>query len=153
MNSRIALITVMSAALSAGGLMAATQQPAANRWRANRVDRMSTALNLTAQQQQQAKTIFASERDKAQPFRQQLREDRKTVQSAIQSGKPAAEIQELAKNEGPVLADLAAMRATANAKFYAELNPAQRQKLAEIHQNWRQHHTAGAASETAPLNR
>lgn len=126
MTFKIALVSVMAAALSAGGLMAAPP-------RANRVDRMSAALNLTDQQKQQAKSIFMSEREAAKPIRQELWQERKAVQSAIQAGKPAAEIQQLAKNEGPVLADLAGMRASAFAKFYAVLTPAQQQKLASLH--------------------
>jgi Spy/CpxP family protein refolding chaperone len=34
------------------------------------------------------------------------------------------------------------MRAAAFAKFYAVLTPAQQQKLAGLHQEWRQHHAA-----------
>lgn len=116
--------------------------PHRQRARVNFVDRMSATLNLTDQQKQQAKNIFTSEREAAQSIRQQLRQERKSVQSAIQAGKPAAEVQQLAKNEGPALADLAGMRAAAFARFYAVLTPAQQQKLATMHQEWRQRHAA-----------
>ncbi len=132
MSSRIALITVMATALSAGGLMA-NQDAASHNRRAGFVDRISTALNLTDQQKQQAKTIFMSEREAAHSVRQQLQQERKTVRSAIQAGKPVAEVRQLAKNEAPALGDLAAMRASALAKFYAVLTPAQQQKLATLH--------------------
>jgi Spy/CpxP family protein refolding chaperone len=133
----------MTAALTAGGLMANQQTPLQHRQaRVNFVDRVSTALNLTDQQKHQAKTIFTSERESARPVRQQLREERKSVQSAIVAGKPAAEVQMLAKNEGPALAGLAGMRAAAFAKFYTVLTPAQQQKLAGLHREWRQHHAA-----------
>lgn len=147
MNSRIALITIMTAALSATGLMADTTT-SNNRQaaRAGFVDRMSTVLNLTDQQKQQAKTIFMSEREAARAVRQQLWQERKAVRAAIQAGKPAAEVQQLAKNEAPALGDLAGMRAVAFARFYAVLTPAQQQKLGTLHHEWRQRHAANAQS-------
>ncbi len=105
------------------------------------------ALNLTEQQKQQAHRIFASEREAAHSIRQQLREERKSVQSAIQAGKPAAEVGQLAKNEGPALAEMARMRAAAFDRFYAVLMPAQRQELASLHQERRQHRASAAAPE------
>ena len=150
MTSKIALITVISTVLSAGGLMAKQDAP----WRAgqgvrrNFMDRMSTALNLTDQQKQEAKTIFTSERAAARPDRQQLMQDRKAVESAIQAGKPLADVQRLAKSEGTIMGELAAKRATASAKFYAMLTPAQQQKLVGLHQEWRQRRR-GAGSRTA----
>src|SRR5207248_8657494 len=139
MTSRIPLITVMTAALFAGGLIA-KQDTASNhrqRARANFVEHMSTALDLTDQQKQQAKTIFMDERQAARPIRQELRQERKTVESAIQAGKPAADVQQLAMKEGPALGNLAGTRAAAQAKFYAILTPAQQQKLASLHSEWR----------------
>jgi Spy/CpxP family protein refolding chaperone len=101
--------------------------------------RMSAALNLTPEQQQQAKSIFKSEREAARPIREQLRQERKDVQAAIQARKPLSEVQQLAKREGPALGEMAGMRAAAFAKFYAILTPAQQQKLASIHEQWREH--------------
>lgn len=144
MNSRIALITVMTAALSASGLMAKAGAPYGQNARGNFVDRMSSALNLTDQQKQQAKSIFTSEREAARSIRMQLRQERKAVQSAIQTGKSPAEVRLLAKNEAPALGDLAGMRAEAFAKFYGVLNPEQRQKLQALHQEWRAHRAANA---------
>ena len=106
--------------------------------------RLSASLNLTDQQKQQAGTIFTSEREAARSIRQDLRKERGEVQSAIQAGKPVAEVEQLAKQEGPALGNLAGMRAAAFAKFYAVLTPAQQQKLAGLHQEWRQHHAAGS---------
>jgi Spy/CpxP family protein refolding chaperone len=150
MKSRIALITVMTAALSAGGLMAKEDTAPNHRQhsRGNFLDRMSTALNLTDQQKQQAKSIFSSEREEARPVRQELRQERKTVLSAIQGGKPAAEVQQLAKNEGPALGNLAGMRAAAFAKFHALLTPEQQQKLAGLHQQWGQHNRGAESGGT-----
>src|SRR4051812_43979337 len=123
MTSRIALITVMITALSGTGLMAQQNRSFHHRHRGETsfVDRMSTALDLTDQQKQQARTIFTSQREAAGSFRKELREERRAVESAIQAGKPVAEVEQIAKNEGPALTSLAAIRATAFAKFYAIL--------------------------------
>jgi hypothetical protein len=71
-----------------------------------RATRDASNKNLTDQQKQEAKTIFMSEREGARSVLQELRQ-RKTVESAIQAGKPAAEVQQIAKNGGPALASLA----------------------------------------------
>ncbi len=148
MISRNALIFIVSSALSAGVLMADQGAATKNqgRWHAGLADRMSATLSLTAQQQQEAKAIFKSEREAARPVRQQLFTERKAVREAIQAVKPLAEVQHLATSEGPTLGKLAGMRAGAFAKFYAELTPAQQQKLAGPHQQWRQHHAGGPQS-------
>jgi Spy/CpxP family protein refolding chaperone len=143
MNSGFTLITVITAALLATGLMA-KQDTSSNHRQFNLVDRLSASLNLTDQQKQQAGTIFTSEREAARSIHRDLRKERREVQSAIQAGKPTAEVEQLAKQEGPALGNLAGMRAAAFAKFYAVLTPAQQQKLAGLHQDWRQHHAAGS---------
>jgi len=97
------------------------------------LDRISTTLNLTGQQQQEAKTIFKSEREAARPTRQELFTEKKAVREAIQSGKSTAEVQQLAAKEGADLGKLAGMRAEAFAKFYAQLTPDQQQKLVAVH--------------------
>ena len=135
MNSRITAVTLITAVLSAGALMANPATPQPHRERGARFEHLASALNLTDQQKQQAQGIFKSERESVRPVRQELREDRKAVQAAIQSGKSAPEVAALAKNEGPALGKLAAARADGFAKFYAVLTPAQKQKLAEIHKD------------------
>jgi len=148
MSSQTALIFLISSALSAGALMA--DQSAAPHHRqgaqAGFHDRLFSALSLTDQQKQDAKNIFQSQREAAKPARQELFAERKAVRQAIESGKPAAEVQQLANKEGATLGKLAGMRAAAFAKFYAELTPAQQQRLASVHQEWRQKHAAGRQS-------
>jgi Spy/CpxP family protein refolding chaperone len=141
MNSRILIITLTATALAATGLMAKETTPGQHRAE-NRLDRMSTMLNLTAQQKEQAKSIFTAERNAAKPMRDQLNAERKAVREAIESHHSDAEIRQLAKNEAPALGDLAAMRAAGFAKFYAELTPAQQQKLATMHQTRRARESA-----------
>jgi len=146
MTSRIALIAVITTALTAGGLMAKEDTSVQHRqaMRGHFGEHMAAALNLTDQQKQEAKAIFKSERETSRTVRQKLRQDRKAVEAAIQAGKPAAEVQQLAKSEGPALGNLAGMRAVAFAKFYAELTPAQQQKLVSMRQEHRQQRETAA---------
>ena len=127
------LTLTTAAALTAGALLAA--MPHNHSMHA----RLATQLALTADQQAQQKSIFSAAAQTAKPVRQQLRQERQAVQSAIQAGKPDQEIQQLAAAEGPQLAQLAAIRASAFGKFYATLTPDQQQKLQALHQA-RGHH-------------
>ncbi len=87
-------------------------------------------LGLTDQQQTQAKAIFSSAHDSAQPVRQQLKQVRADLRAAIQAGQP---VNELAANEGKLRGQLVAIRANAAEQFRGLLNPAQLQKLQELH--------------------
>jgi len=127
------LTLITAATLTAGALLAAI--PHHHSMQA----RMATQLGLTADQQAQEKAIFAAASQTAKPVKQQLRQERQAVQAAIQAGKPDQEIQQLASAEGPQLAQLAAIRASAFGKFYATLTPDQQQKLQTLRQA-RGHH-------------
>ena len=136
------IVTSMAlTALAAGGLFAAQTGPG----RGHFMQKMATALNLTAQQQEQANAIFHESMQNAKPVRQQLRQERQQLQAAIHSGQSPAQIQQLASAEGPQLAQLAAIRAGAMAKFYAILTPDQQQKLAQLRQSRQQQHRRPAA--------
>ncbi|MBV9772236.1 MAG: hypothetical protein JOZ32_21870, partial [Bryobacterales bacterium] len=81
----------------------------------------------------QAKSIFHSARESAQPIRQQLRQTRQSLRAAIQANN-AAEIQQLASAEGSEVGQLTAIRSTAFAKVYQTLTPDQQQKMAALQQ-------------------
>ena len=117
-------------AMAAGSLFA---MPARN-GRAHRFDVMATRLGLSDAQKTQVKSIFANEHQLAKPVVQQLRQERQAVQAAVKAGKSDEEIQQLAAAEGPQLAQLAGLRASARAKFMAILTPAQQQQLTAMHQ-------------------
>ena len=141
MNSRTTAITIITAALSAGALLANPAVVSQHRLaHGERLNRMSAALNLTDQQKEQARDIFKSTRESTRPVWQELREERKAVRTAIQAGKSESEVEALAQKEGPALAKMAVARADASAKFYAILTPEQRQKLATLHQEHRANH-------------
>ena len=87
-------------------------------------------LGLTDQQQTQAKAIFSSAHDSAQPLRQQLKQVRADLRAAIEAGQP---VNDLAASEGKLRGQLAAIRANAAEQFRGLLTPAQLQKLQDLH--------------------
>lgn len=90
---------------------------------------MFGALNLTADQKAQAKSIFDAQRQAAQPIQDQLDTARKALYAAAKSGAADAQLEQLAAAEAPLLGQLEGVRAKAFAKFYAILTPEQKQKI------------------------
>ena len=89
--------------------------------------RISKYLQLTPDQQAQAKQIFASARQEAAPVRQQLKQNRQALMSAIKSGNDA-QIDQITAAQAPLMAQAAAIRAHAFEKVYATLTPDQKAK-------------------------
>ncbi len=125
------------AALSAVSLFAQAPPAPTAAQGPHRLGRIANYLNLTAAQRAQAKTIFREAGRSARPVRQQLRETRQSLQTAIKSGN-SDQIQQFAATEGTERGQLAAIRATAFAKLYPILTAEQQRKLAEF-QRHRQH--------------
>jgi Spy/CpxP family protein refolding chaperone len=96
-------------------------------------ERMAQTLNLTAAQKEQAKTIFSDAKAKAQPIRQQLRENREAIHAAVKAN-DTAKIEDLAAQHGSLNGKVVAIRAEAMAKFYSILTPQQRIKADQMHQ-------------------
>jgi len=135
LNHKLLIVTT-AAALSATGLLAAAET--GHMGRHGRFGaRMAAELGLTDAQKAQAKTIFQTAHQSAMPVRQQLKQERQAVRAAAQAGKSDQEIQQLAQAEGPQLAQLAGIRASAFAKFYSMLTPDQQQKLQTLRQSHR----------------
>jgi Spy/CpxP family protein refolding chaperone len=131
------LTAIGVAGLAAGMAFAQAPQGAAaghpHRMEARREMRrkmMIGHLGRTDQQQTQAKAVFSSARDSAQPLRQQLKQVRADMRAAIQAGQPVGD---LAANEGKLHGQLVAIRANAAEQFRGLLNPVQLQKLQDLH--------------------
>jgi|SRR5579884_3344769 Spy/CpxP family protein refolding chaperone len=133
-----------AAALGAGLILAQTAQPApatpgqaqGGQWaqrraqmRRNMVQRFSTYLNLSADQQTQARQIFQAARQSAQPVAQQLREARKALDDAVKANASDAQIDQLSANIGNLVSQLTAIRTKAFEKFYGILTPEQKDKM------------------------
>jgi len=91
------------------------------------------ALSLSEAQQTQAKSIFQSAHQSAQPIRQQLVQTRVSLRAAVQAN-DAAQIQALSATQGAEMGQLSAIRSGAMAKVYQILTPEQQAKLAAMQQ-------------------
>ena len=132
------------AALAAGIALAQTptqpaqpRQPGRARMAARRggfmLGRMVRALGLTDAQKEQAKSIFQAARQSAQPTREQMKQNRQAMAAAVKAN-DTAQIQSLANQQGVLAGQLAANRAEAMAKFYANLTPDQKAKADQMQQ-------------------
>ena len=138
------LIGIAAAGVLAAGFAIAqtTATPQAGAAQGNGVralvqKRMLQALNLTDTQKQQAKTIFQSARQTAQPLAQQLKQDRAALTAAVEAG-DSAKIQQLSTDMGSLRGNVLGVRSLAMAKFYALLTPDQKTKAEEFRQKAQQ---------------
>ncbi len=99
--------------------------------------RMLKALNLTAAQTQQAKTIFQQTRQSAQPLAEQAKENRQALAAAVKAN-DTAQIQQLAAKQGTLQGQLLTLRAESRAKLYSILTPDQRTKADQMQQKMQQ---------------
>jgi Spy/CpxP family protein refolding chaperone len=126
--------TVLGGLLAAGLMLAQTPPPAAGTTpRASRGRGMLAhavrLLNLTPDQQAQAKTIFQAGQTDAKPVTAQMQSARQALANAVKSNAPDAQIDQLSAAVGPLASQLAAIRTKTFAKFYAILTPEQKDKL------------------------
>ena len=133
------------AALGATSLFAA-QTSAAGGNRHGRHGGFLKALSSTDAQQAQAKSIFQTAHQSAQPIREQLQQTRQALRAAVQANN-TAEIQQLAATQGSEMGQLTAIRGAAMAKVYQILTPDQQQKLAALQQARHAAHQRPAASQ------
>jgi Spy/CpxP family protein refolding chaperone len=101
--------------------------------------KMMEALNLTPVQKQQAETIFGDARQKAQPIRQEMRQNRDALTVAVKANN-TAQIERLSVQQGSLMGKALAIRTQARAKFYAILTPEQRTKADQMFERMRSRH-------------
>jgi protein CpxP len=119
-----------------------------------RFESMVARLNLTENQQQQAKTIFESARASSKPLMDQLRQLKLDLREAAKANRPAAEIEALAAKQADLRGQLTAIHTQAFASFYATLTPEQIEKAEQLRtkrKNW--HGRRGGADRSAPTPR
>ena len=117
------------AALATGSMFA----QAGPRGHGQGLAKLTSALNLTPDQQNQTKAIFQESRQSSKQVRQQLRQTRKDMQAAITSGN-TDQINQLAATQGGEMGQLSAIRATAVSKMFKILTPDQQQKFLSMRQ-------------------
>jgi Spy/CpxP family protein refolding chaperone len=115
---------------------APAQQKTGKAWTARRGamrQHMMQALNLTDAQKQQAKTIFHDARQKAQPLRDQLKQNREALTAAVKAD-DVARIHSLTAERGKLEGQMLGIRTEAMAKFYSNLTPDQKAKADQMHE-------------------
>jgi Spy/CpxP family protein refolding chaperone len=100
-------------------------------------EQMMQALNLTTAQSQQAKTIFGDAKQKAEPIRQEMRQNLDALYAAEKTDN-TSQIERLASRQGELQGKALAIRSEAMAKFYAILTPEQRTKADQMRSRTRQ---------------
>ena len=106
------------------------------------VARLSQRLNLTADQQTQARAIFKQARADAKALSPKLRNERVALRTAIKSDNEP-QIDRILNQDSQLNVQAKAIHAKAMAKFYQTLNPDQKAKF--DHMGMR-HRKAGAPS-------
>lgn len=96
---------------------------------------LSTYLNLTEAQREQAKSIFGAARQSAEPAARQLREGHQALAEAVKTGKSEAELTQLANAQGALIGQMIAIHSAALSKFYAILTPEQKDKAGKLHEH------------------
>ena len=99
--------------------------------------RMMQALNLTPEQREHAQTMFQQARQKAEPIRRELKQNREDLAAAVKADN-TAQVRSLAAKQGKLEGELLGIRSETMAKFYTTLTPEQRAKADQLHQQMRQ---------------
>ena len=92
-----------------------------------RMQALRADLNLTSDQQAQARAIFKEGARQNKDAAAKLRADRVAMAAAVKSG-DSVQIDKLAQESGQLQAQVATSRAKSLAKFYALLTPEQKSK-------------------------
>jgi protein CpxP len=107
------------------------------------VARLTRQLNLTPDQQNQAKSIFADARNQSKALAPKLREERQSMSAAIKSGNEA-QIDQIARQDAPLNSQARAIRAKAMARLYSTLTPDQKAKFDSMRTHTRANRTANS---------
>jgi Spy/CpxP family protein refolding chaperone len=93
-----------------------------------RLDYLAGYLSLTDAQKTQAKTIFDAANTATETARGQLDAAQEALATAVKANRSDAELDRLAAATGVIQGQITAIRAKANAKFYALLTTEQKAK-------------------------
>ena len=130
---RVTLAALIALAVVSTILIAQTppQPPNPATMAARRVNFMTTALNLTSAQQQQATTIFTSAATAESAMHDGLKAARQSLKTAV-TNNDSAGIDEASATVGSLTAQQTSIQARANAAFYQILNADQQSKLTKL---------------------
>ncbi len=116
------------------------------------VQRLSTKLNLTTDQQKQAREIFRSAREQVKALQPKLREERVALRAAVKTDNEA-QIDQVLQQNSQANTQAREIHAKAMAKFYQVLNPAQKAQFDQMAAHrWergaKRAHQAGQSTES-----
>jgi Spy/CpxP family protein refolding chaperone len=115
--------------LFAAGILSAQTAPAAHhRAGGGMIQRLSAQLNLTADQQAQARAIFQQSREQMKAIAPQLKAERQAMQTAVKADNEG-QIDAIVHQNAAFDAQNRAIHAKAMAKFYQILTPDQKTKF------------------------
>ena len=97
----------------------------------NQVARLTTLLNLTADQASQATTIFTNAAGAASTLQTTLNTDRQSLQTAVKNNATAT-IDQLSTSIGSLSGQILAIQSKADGAFYAILTSDQQAKLDQL---------------------
>jgi Spy/CpxP family protein refolding chaperone len=96
------------------------------------VQRLSRRLNLTPDQQKQARAMFRDAFMQAKPLRAQMHQERASLNMAVKADSEQ-QIDQITHQNADVLAQLQAIHAKSMAKFYSILTPDQKARFDAMH--------------------
>lgn len=141
----------------AGGMLLAAQEPgnqappAAVQQPHRPGGRIARYLNLTPDQQAQARAEFQAVRQTAQPIRAQLKQLRQEMFQAIEANDKAG-IDRLSAQEATLKGQLSALRLEAAARVYQTLTPEQRARVDQMPALFRQMRQRRMQNQPNPNN-
>jgi len=94
-------------------------------------------LNLSPDQKDKAKAIFDQARETNRPVRQEMRQNRESLEAAVKAG-DQAKMRQLSTEQGRLMGKMIATRSEAMSKFYTILTPDQRAKADQLRKQFRE---------------
>ncbi|MBZ5585852.1 MAG: hypothetical protein LAQ30_27400 [Acidobacteriia bacterium] len=107
--------------MGGGGMMRSQPSP---------FDRLSTTLNLDKDQKKLDKTVLDAAAKEASPLRDKISAGRGQIATAIATGKPQTEVDELVKGQALLMAQMAEIEGRAFQQIFAGLTAEQKQQRA-----------------------
>jgi Spy/CpxP family protein refolding chaperone len=131
MRTTLLKVTAFLALASVFAMAQAGNPPDPTKMAQRHIDFLTKQLSLTAQQQQQATTIFSGVGNNAKATHEQMRTAHESLKAAIQKNDTAG-IEQAANTIGNLTMQMTVAHAKAQAAFYQTLTPEQQTKMNDL---------------------
>jgi len=139
MHKKFFVVTALLLAVAAGLAASAYAQGPRHGFRhGGMLNHMTKQLNLTEAQQTQIKSIMADGRSKTKPLMQQMRQNQKAQNAAMNGTFDEAQARAFANKQAQIMSDLMVERQRTKSQIYSVLTPDQRQKALQLMQQHEQ---------------